>query len=401
MDRILFAGRLRDASTLARHFARRFVLEPLPEELRFRVHLNSSYDGNPRIGDEVVYPEDSALDNATMLHEVTEDQVLETLWRDGCVPEWVNLSVAGETGSATLIDVVSCGRFTADESLLYHAHEGRPPFHVLGPTLPVGYEEGERFSIYHRAECRTLAELERVVHHANEVWSLDLVGPAFTDRRLAAIHTFPRLEILELKQAPIEGPGLSGLARLPRLRVLRVHFAPLAPLALLDLSALPSLPALENLDLTDLPAEVRGVVRLGEVAGLEGLTLSTTRPFSLDAPMPELPRLDRFSLTAPALPPSFWPRAPGLRDLSIHVESLSEAELVRAASSYPQLRSLSLQGTPATDAFLDELHRWPGLEYLDVVDSRVTAGALRQLAARRPALRFHPRESMRPSTKYK
>ncbi|WP_437938183.1 hypothetical protein [Sorangium sp. So ce341] len=286
-----------------------------------------------------------------------------------------------------MIDVVCCGRFTADERLLYHAHEGRPPFHVLGPTLPIDYKKGERFSIYHRVACWTPAELERVVLHADDVWSLDLIGPAFTDRSLAVIHGFRGLEILEMKQVPITGPGLRGLARLARVRVLRVDFAPLVRI---DLSSMPSLPTLTVLDLTRLPAEVTGVAGLGGVAGLKWLTLHGAHRFELDAPLPDLPRLERFSLTAPAAPRSPWPCAPDLRDLALHIESLSDAEVVRAASAYPRLRSLSLRATPVTDAFLDELHRWPALEYLDVVDSRVTAGALRGLAVRRPTVRVHP-----------
>ncbi|KYF91772.1 hypothetical protein BE20_13765 [Sorangium cellulosum] len=365
----------------ARGTSREFVREPLPDDLRFRVHLNSSYDGHPRVGDEVVYPEHSAFGKAMTLHEVTEEQVLTTLWRGGRVPEWINPSVAGETGTATLIDVVCCGRFTADERLLYHAREGRPPFHVLGPTLPVGYQEGERFSIYHWAACWTPADIERVVLHADDVWSLDLIGPAFTDRPLAAIHEFRGLEILEMKQVPITGPGLRGLARLPRLRVLRVDFAPLLRI---DLSSMPSLPTLTVLDLTRLPAEVTGVAGLGGAAELEWLTLQAAHRFELDAPLPELPRLKRFSLTAPAPPRSPWPCAPGLHDLALHIESLSDAEVVRAASPYPHLRALSLRATSVTDAFLDELHRWPALEFLNVVDGRVTAGALRGLAVRRP-----------------
>lgn len=395
MDRNLFAGRLREASVLARDFAREFIREPLPDDLRFRVHLNCSYDGNPLVEDEVVYPNDSAFDRAMALHEVTEGQVLEALWRDGRVPEWIDLNVAGETGTATLIDVLSCGRFTAGERLLYHTREGRPPFHVLGPTLPVGHRKEERFSIYGRSACWTPADLERVVLHSNDVWSLDLVGPVFTDRLLETIHDFRRLEILAMKKVPITGSGLRGLARLRRLRVLRIGFAPLTRI---DLSSMPSLPALTTLDLTGLPAEVAGVIGLGALAGLESLTLQAAHPFLLDAPPPELPSLQRFSLTTPALPQSPWPRAPGLRDLSLHVESLSDTEVVRAASGYPRLRSLSLGGTPVTDAFLDELHRWPDLEYLDVVASRVTPGALHELAARRPTLRFHPRGHTGPSS---
>ncbi len=388
MDRALFVSRFRDASKKARDFARGLIREPLPDALRYRVRLNSSYDGNPLVGDEVLYPEDSAFDKAIALHEATEEEVVETLWRDGRVPEWINLNVVGETGAATLIDVVSCGRFTAGEDHLYHKHEGLPPFHVLGPTLPVGYEDGDRFSIYDRSECFTAPELERVARHAGDVWSLELVGPAFADACLERIHPFPALEILELKYAAIEGHGLSGLARLPRLRVLRIHSTARARL---DLTRLPSLPTLRTLDLTGLPAEVLGVARLGAAAGLEQLTLSASHSFALDAPLPELPSLESFSLTAPRLPASCLPSAPGLRNLSVHVGSASEADVLRAASVYPRLRTLTLHDTPLTDAFLDELDRWPSLEYLNVVGCRVTADALRQLPARRPGLRFHPR----------
>lgn len=391
MDRILFARRLREASVYARDFAREFIREALPDRLRFRVRLNSSYDGNPRVGDEAVYPEDSAFQTAMMLHDVSEDDVVATLWRDGHVPEWVNLSVIGETGTATLMDVVCCGRFTADDNLLYHTHEGRPPFHVLGPTLPINYADGDRFSIYNRAECWTPADYERAVKHSKDVWSLELVGPAFAHASLASIHPFPGLEILELKQTPIEGAGLSGLARLPRLRVLRVHFAPVSRI---DFSEVPSLPALRMLDLAGLPPRVFGVSRLGATAGLEWLTLSAVHRVHLDAELPELSMLQRFSLTVPELPGSAFPRAPLLRYLSLHLEKTSDSELLRAVSRYPQLESLSLRGTPVTDAFLDRLDRWPDLTYLNVVNTRVTQAALQRLPAARPKLQFYPRTDM-------
>jgi hypothetical protein len=162
MDRELFARRLHDAAAAARDFARRYVEETLPDELRFRVRLNSSYDGNPLVKDEVVFPHDSGYEKANELKDCSEQQVLDLLWRDRCVPEWIDLSVIGQTGAATLIEVLSCGRFTADEGLLYHAHEGRPPFHVVGPALPPEWKEDERFSIHERSGCWTWPELERL-----------------------------------------------------------------------------------------------------------------------------------------------------------------------------------------------------------------------------------------------
>jgi hypothetical protein len=72
------------------------------------------------------------------------------LWRDGHVPQWINVAVLTETGTETIVELLCCGRFTADETRLYPVDEGRPPFHVLSPMLPPSYDGG-RFSIHHRA----------------------------------------------------------------------------------------------------------------------------------------------------------------------------------------------------------------------------------------------------------
>ena len=40
-------------------FAREHVQQKLPDELAFRVYPNQSFDGNPRVGGEVVFPDES------------------------------------------------------------------------------------------------------------------------------------------------------------------------------------------------------------------------------------------------------------------------------------------------------------------------------------------------------
>jgi hypothetical protein len=59
MDRETFADRFRRAAQRARDFAQSFLEEELPSQLRFRVELNASYDGNPLHTSERVFPQDS------------------------------------------------------------------------------------------------------------------------------------------------------------------------------------------------------------------------------------------------------------------------------------------------------------------------------------------------------
>jgi len=386
MDRDTFTARFHTASAAARDYAQEFVHEPLPEPLRYRLRLNSSYDENPRVGDEVVYPEDSAFARAAGLHDVGADEVLAELWRGGRVPEWINLTVIGERGASTLIEVRACGRFSGLASQLYHAEEGDSPFHVVSPTLPSGYRQGERFSVYDRSECWTRAELEQVARHADRVWMLQLYGDAFGDEGLAALPEFPRLEVLEVRHAPLTGPGLAGLARAPALRVLRVHPADTQRL---ELAALPSLAALANLEL-ELPARVTGAARLVALERLTELSLRAWEAFTCSEALPMLPRLRRFSLRAPTLASEMTPRAMELEVLAVHVAAASDAEVLRMMDGHGRLETLRLRGTPVTDALLGELKRWPRLRSLEVEDTRISEAALRKLARRRRELKIWP-----------
>jgi hypothetical protein len=148
----VFAARFTASAQAAWAFGRELIAEELPAVLMFRVPLNQSYDGHPPQPGEVRFPQDSGQHRAAALNKCDAQTVVAELWRDGRVPEWINLSVVGETGAETVIEVVCCGRFTDDDTRLYHAGEGAPPFHVLGPALPPR-RDGARFSIHLRAEC--------------------------------------------------------------------------------------------------------------------------------------------------------------------------------------------------------------------------------------------------------
>lgn len=153
MDLATFENRLRAAARQVVLFARRFVRQPLPDDVAFRVYPNQSFDGNPRVGDEVVYPEESLPDGA--FHGPwSADEAAGFLWRAGRVPEWIDAAVEAEDGRRSLVGLRCCGRFTASEDLLYHRPGGLAPFSIKSPALPPGWESVEasgRFDLYWRS----------------------------------------------------------------------------------------------------------------------------------------------------------------------------------------------------------------------------------------------------------
>jgi hypothetical protein len=151
MEQDRFEVRLRMAAGRAVRFAREYVSQPLPGEALFRVYPNQSYDENPRVGDEVIFPEDQ-LPPEQFHGPWSVDEVVRFLWRNGKVPEWVNVSVVAEDGRHSIVELRCCGRFTARNELLYHhPPSGIPPFSIKSPILPPGWESPEtsgKFDLY-------------------------------------------------------------------------------------------------------------------------------------------------------------------------------------------------------------------------------------------------------------
>ncbi|OJW24692.1 MAG: hypothetical protein BGO49_06540 [Planctomycetales bacterium 71-10] len=142
MDRTTFEARLRLAVRRAIKFAAEHVRERLPEEATLRVYPNRSFDGNPRVGDEEVFPRDS-LPAEAFHGPWSVDEALEFLWREGKVPEWIDIAVADVDARSTVVSLRCCGRFTSREDLMYHRNGGLAPFSVKSPILPPGWEDVE------------------------------------------------------------------------------------------------------------------------------------------------------------------------------------------------------------------------------------------------------------------
>jgi hypothetical protein len=152
VERDLFEERLRIVVDTAVDFARKHVLQFLPDKSAYLVYPNQSYDGNPLIEDELVFPSDALCDGE--FHGPWPlDETVSFLWRSGMVPEWIDVAVQSEDGIRTLVALRSCGRFTSTEELLYHRNGGMPPFRIKSPVLPPGWvnlEVSGKFDLYWR-----------------------------------------------------------------------------------------------------------------------------------------------------------------------------------------------------------------------------------------------------------
>lgn len=389
MQRETFERRLREASERARDVARELVEESLPDAILFRVRLNASYDGKPMRDDERVFPEDSNFELAMRLSRCSGEEVVNILWRDGLVPEWVDLSVVGHLGTATLIQVKACGRFTRNERRLYHKHQGRPPFHVLGVALPVDYAEGQKFSVYDRSQAWSRDELELIAGHASKVWSLALYGSEFDDETMASIATFDGLNILELRASSLRGSGLAGLEAQPRLRHFRLH---LWNEAAFTAARLPELRRLETFSVENLPTGSWGFNTLTEqLPGLMNLELTSNSDLVLDGRV--LGALDSCSLRARRVYGDPLPAE--VDSLRLHLSEGSDGDVRALLAPVSSLRQLGLRGTPVSEGLVEELVDRFELDYLDVVDTQVGLECVERIRARYPNLRTYPNPSAR------
>jgi len=120
----------------------RLVVNSLPEAHAYIVELNQSFDENPLAQDETVYPEDQ-----TPIGDVSAPlsigDVVELLWRDGSVPEWIDIAPVRVTDYQTIFQLICCGRFTENPDRLYYRDSEWSPFGIKSPTLPSRWTEDD------------------------------------------------------------------------------------------------------------------------------------------------------------------------------------------------------------------------------------------------------------------
>lgn len=139
MDQDQFAQRLRLATERTLEFSRTFVWNVLPEQCHYVVVLGETgFQFRLRDG-ETVYPEDVQWE-AEKVGPLDVAQVVAVLWREGKVPEWIDMAVREADEVATYVELLCCARFTDQERLLYDWSSAITPFQFRGPALPPSWQ---------------------------------------------------------------------------------------------------------------------------------------------------------------------------------------------------------------------------------------------------------------------
>ncbi len=354
-----FRERFHTAAVSACAVARTCVRESLPEAMLFRLLIKRS-NNLELLPDERVYPEDCSFARERELNACNEEVAVSALWRKGAIPEWVDVSVTGILHGATLIEVRVCSRFTENRSLLYHARDGHPPFHVLSPTLPLAYENGEIFSIYSTlCDCYTIAAAREIEPHDGIIGVLTLVGDEFGDAGLADLPSLPTLSQLVFRHVPIRGWGLSALARYPRLTDLRLSLSDVQDFTIQHLPPYCTIPnrpwfrGLGALEVLGLPSAPWGFGTLAEKAPkLSALNVMSEGELVFDGEFPqtlsELKLMGRSIQNGVKLPRS-------LKVVSLHLREGSSQDVEELFSEVTSLEFLSLEGIRVDETCLFRL----------------------------------------------
>lgn len=189
MTRDEFQQLLRKATNADLAFARSFIADPLPDAVMYRVILNQSLDTAAE-SDERLYPEDDGKGFDCL----TEERVVDLLYREGRCPEWIDVSVEARSAAETRMLLLCCGRYSDDPKRMYYARAEMGPFGIKSPDLPFGYKEGQKFHVPKLRPCSAApCMLERAVR-------------AITRRcrrvewiRLARVKLYRRLNVVPMK----------------------------------------------------------------------------------------------------------------------------------------------------------------------------------------------------------
>ncbi|WP_316632553.1 hypothetical protein [uncultured Flavobacterium sp.] len=137
-----FLFRLKNASLVALKFAERYVTDKLTNDFKYNVIFTPADDKNTSTKFDT-YPDDEGIIKLNL----TEIEVIDLLCRNNKIPIWIDISVLKSSRKSTTLNLLCAGRYSNDEEEFYYNDNESGPFGIKSPTFPIGYKEGEKFSL--------------------------------------------------------------------------------------------------------------------------------------------------------------------------------------------------------------------------------------------------------------
>ncbi len=147
MDLNTLMERLLRAAQAVVDVSRQYVVDELTDRYVFIISPNKHGEGKKVVGDTEVFPEDS-LPPGQYIGPLDTDGAVKYLWRNGKVPEWIDVHVHSVEDGATVIQLWCCGHYTSMPANSYNEmidldFADHTPFSVKGPIFPRGWKRGE------------------------------------------------------------------------------------------------------------------------------------------------------------------------------------------------------------------------------------------------------------------
>lgn len=135
-----FLFHLQGASLVSLKFAERYVKDKLTTDFKYNIIFTPpNIYGNVDQFD--FHPEDEGIIKLNL----TDNEVVDLLYRKNKIPVWINISVVKSSRKSTTFNLLCAGRYSKNKEEYYYCDDGFPPFGIKSPTFPIGYREGEKF----------------------------------------------------------------------------------------------------------------------------------------------------------------------------------------------------------------------------------------------------------------
>jgi hypothetical protein len=238
-----------------------------------------------------------------------------------------------------------------------------------------------KFTAEQRAALDALYEHGGILIHLDEqrpgqpLVMVDFAGhPEFQDDWLQHLRPFPELTTVRLSGTAISDAGLAQVSQLPKLAELVLKDTPITDDGLTRLAACSQL---KSLDVRGTQVSPTGVAQLRKK--LPTLFVEASPPKMKLTPEQALAELKK---TGGGMLVHYDDRLPGTPVVMIDATNLLQFqdEWTRYFAFLPSLRTVSLSGTPLTDAGLDGLAEVGSLQDLILKETKITDAGLAKLA---------------------